>query len=221
MKNRFLTFTMGAVFMSLLSFLFISCDDDTDPIYEGYGMVNRLSNHQFAITLDDGNLIYPKEFYFNPDLYQDSTRLYMQFNILQETDSCAYVRLRYVDTILTKNIIPYDETILDSIGKDPVKISHAWFAHSFLNFEFMFAGRISQVNAYPHMVNLLQYPAENNKLIFEFRHNDFNDYRDKVYMGVVSFPIEKIIENLEKPVQMEIKFNDFENTTRSIELTYR
>lgn len=205
----------------MMTLLFTACDNDPEPLYAAYGLVLNQQNSSFCtILLDDGNLLYPREAYFNPDKIKDSTRLYVNFNILKERDSSYEVRITYADTILTKSILPYSEAILDSVGNAPIKITKSWFAHGFLNFEFMFAGR-TNLNAYfPHMVNLLQYPTENNTLKFEFRHNDFGDYRDKIYIGVVSFPIQGIVEGLEKPVGMEIKFHDSENTTRSIEMTY-
>ena len=221
MKNRFFTFISVAVSLLLFSFTFSACDDDCETIYEGYGLVNKLSDNKFSVTLDDGMLLYPREYWVNPSELHDSTRLYMQFNVIEEKDSCAYVRLTYVDTILTKDVIPYEESILDSLGNDPIKITNHWFAHGFLNFEFMFAGRVNLGKTHAHMVNLLQCPAEGEKLVFEFRHNDFDDNRDKVYIGVVSFPIEKVVEGLKKPIKMEVRFKDSENSTRSIDLIYK
>lgn len=221
MKNNFLTSISGGLMLLLLSFSFLACESDQDPIYEGYGMVNKLGDDNFSVILDDGNLIYPREYSVNPSTLNDSTRLYMQFNIMEESDSCAYVRITYADTILTKYILPYKESILDSVGKDPVKITRSWFAHGFLNFEFMFSGRAYPNGNHAHMVNLLQCASEGNKLFFEFRHNAFNDYQEKVFIGVVSFPIAKLVEPLEKPVKMEVKFHDSRNTSRSIELVYR
>ncbi len=72
------------------------------------------------------------------------------------------------------------------------------------------------------MVNLLQCPTEDDRLIFEFRHNDFGDSRDKLYFGTVSFPIQKLTEGYEKTDKNDlVKYNDSANTTRSIELTYK
>lgn len=221
MGNKFLTSITSGVLLLAFSFSFTACKNDCEPIYEGYGLVNKISDNKFSVTLDDGNLIYPRESYINPARLNDSTRLYMQFNIMEENDSCAYVRLTYADTILTKSILPYNESILDSVGNDPVKINKAWFAHGFLNFEFVFVGRANLNANHAHMVSLLQCPNDGNKLIFEFRHNDFDDYRDKVYIGVVSFRINEAIKDLQKPVQMVIKYNDSATSSRSIELTYQ
>lgn len=221
MENKFLTLIVGALILSIMSFSFTACDNDHEAIYEGYGLVNKLTDNSFSVTLDDGNLIYPRETCINPSRLHDSTRLWMVFNILEESEQRTDIRLISADTILTKNVLPYAESILDSVGNDPIKINTAWFAHGFLNFEFVFAARNHPTSQSAHMVNLLQRPSENGKLIFEFRHNDFNDYRDQVYMGVVSFRMQEVIEDLEKPIKMEIRFNDSANTSRSIDLTYK
>lgn len=222
MKNQHLNISLGLLLL-LCPFVFslTSCKDDYETYYEGYGLVNKEADEKFTVTLDDGYLLYPQEYFFNSERLNDSTRLWLRFNILEEQDSSLYARIVNVDTILTKSILPYEESILDSVGNDPVKISKAWFAHDFLNFEFMFAAGLQANSGKPHMINLLQCPNEEEKLVFEFRHNDFDDSRDRVYMGAVSFPIKKIIENLEKPVHFIIKYNDSANTSHSIELTYK
>lgn len=223
MKNKHLASVRGTILLlCAFVFTFTACNNDSEPLYEGYGIVlNKQDASSYTILLDDGNLLYPRESYVNPDKLRDSMRLYLCFSVLKEMDSSYDVRITFADSILTKNIIAYDESILDSIGNDPVKITKSWFAHGFLNFEFMFAGRINMDSHHSPMVNLLQCPSEDNTLKFEFRHNDFGDCRDKVYVGVVSFPIRKVTDQLEKPVKMEIKFSDSENTTRSIEMIYR
>lgn len=221
MRNKHFNLTSGILLILIpLVFSFTGCKDDYETYYEGYGLVNKEGDQKFTVTLDDGYLLYPQEYYFSPDKFSDSTRIRVRFNILEEKDTNVYARIVYADTMLTKSILPYEESILDSVGNDPIKISKAWFAHGFLNFEFMFAARLHPNSASAHMVNLLQCPSEDEKLIFEFHHNDFNDSRDQLYLGAVSFPIREITEGLKKPVKMIIKFNDSANTTRSIELTY-
>lgn len=220
-KRHFIFLGHSILFLCLLPFIFSSCKNDDEPMYQSYGLLNKTGNDNVIITLDNGCLLYPQNAYFNTGKLKDSTRMYLCYNILEEQDSSASVNILLADTILTKPILPYDETILDSVGNDPVKINHAWFAHGFLNLEFTFAARAYPTSEHSHMINLLQCPSDNNKLVFELHHNDFDDYRDKLYLGVVSFPITKIVEDYEKPITLEIKFNDSENTTRSIKMIYR
>lgn len=220
MKHKL--FFRGILFFLLpFTFLMTSCDDDPEPLYEGYGLVRESGERSYEILLDDGFRLFPKESFIRPEYVRDSMRLYVHFELIEERDSSADVRITYADTILTKSVLAYDETILDSVGNDPVKIAKAWFAHGFLNFEFIYAGRYNLTREHAHMVNLLQCESEDEQLVFDFRHNDFDDFRDKLYMGVVSFPVQEILAEHEKPVKVKVKFNDSQNTSREIELTYK
>lgn len=220
MKNRFFIFPPSYFILLFLMLLLGACQEESEPIYESYGLVSKTSAHAFTVLLDDGLLIYPRESCVDPSRLHDSSRIYLQFNILEENDSAAFARITYADTILTKSILPYDESILDSIGQDPVKINRAWIAHDFINIEFLFAGRTNLVPKHAHMVNLLLCPSSGNKLNFEFRHNDFDDEREKIYLGIASFPLEEAVAPLGKPVTISIKYHDSENTSRTIELIY-
>ncbi len=220
MKNRFFIFSPSHFIFLFLMLLFGACQDENEPIYESYGLVSKTSDHTFTVLLDDGLLIYPRESCVAPSRLRDSSRIYLQFNILEENDSSAFARITYADTILTKSILPYNESILDSIGQDPVKINRAWIAHDFINIEFLFAGRTNLASQHAHMVNLLLCSSSGNKLNFEFRHNDFDDEREKIYLGIASFPLEEVTAPLGKPVTISIKYHDSENTSRTIELTY-
>ncbi|MEG2791455.1 MAG: NigD-like C-terminal domain-containing protein, partial [Odoribacter sp.] len=219
MKKEHLTSASGLLFILLL-LTFSACHDDTEPLYEGYGLVKKTDDNHYSITLDDGNLLYPQASYLHPSKLRDSMRLYVLFNILKETDSCAFVQIRNADSILTKPILPYSPSLSDSVGNDPVKITKHWFAHGFLNFEFIFAGRynLHQTTGHAHLINLLQCPSKDNQLMFEFRHNDFGDCRDKIYLGVVSFPIQKLLAHLPKPVKLQVKYTDSAHTSHSIDL---
>ena len=124
--------------------------------------------------------------------------------------------------ILTKPVIAYDTTLLDSIGNDPIKISDSgcWIAHGFLNFEFVYAGGYPVVSV-KHMINLLQHTDHNDGLLFEFRHNAFKDRREQLYPGVVSFPISSLLDNLPKPVKIKVKYHDTNTSDRTIEFNYQ
>lgn len=213
---------MGKLIVLLIVIFSLSaCSKDSETYYEGYGLINKSVNGKYSITLDDGNLLYPRDSYLNPGSIKDSMRMFLRFNIQEETDSCAFIRIVYADSILTKSILPYNDSNLQITGKDPVKITKAWFAHGFLNFEFMYAGQYPANSGHAHSINLLQLPSENGKVIFEFRHNDFDNRRDQLYMDVVSFPVQKILGDLKKPVNVMVKFSDSANTERTLEITYR
>ena len=165
--------------------LFSACKDDYEDHYQGYGMVNILGESNYQIKMDDGYVLHPKEAPFPSSELTDSMRLSLEYSIIEIQDSSVDVKILRAMEILTKPVIAYDTTTLDSIGNDPIKISGYWIAHGFLNFEFVYAGGYPVVNV-KHMVNLLQHTDNTEGLLFEFRHNAFGDKREQLYSGQLS-----------------------------------
>ena len=85
-----------------------------------------------------------------------------------------------------------------------------------LNFEFLFVDNQKQ-----HKFSLMQYPSTKDKLIFELRHNDYNDEAYQTNMQVISFRLQSILKEAEKPAKIIIKYNRTDNMSDDIELTYR
>ncbi len=200
--------------------LFSACKDDYEDHYQGYGMVNILGESNYQIKMDDGYVLHPKEAPFPSSELTDSMRLSLEYSIIEIQDSSVDVKILRAMEILTKPVIAYDTTTLDSIGNDPIKISGYWIAHGFLNFEFVYAGGYPVVNV-KHMVNLLQHTDNTEGLLFEFRHNAFGDKREQLYSGVVSFPIDHLLDNMPKPVKIKVKYHDSNNSNRTIEFNYQ
>ena len=200
--------------------LFSACKDDYEDHYQGYGMVNILGESNYQIKMDDGYVLHPKEAPFPSSELTDSMRLSLEYSIIEIQDSSVDVKILRAMEILTKPVIAYDTTTLDSIGNDPIKISGYWIAYGFLNFEFVYAGGYPVVNV-KHMVNLLQHTDNTEGLLFEFRHNAFGDKREQLYSGVVSFPIDHLLDNMPKPVKIKVKYHDSNNSNRTIEFNYQ
>lgn len=218
MGNKYISAIAVCLLFVSTIFSLSSCKDE-EEWFEGYGMVEKLEDNSFNIIMDDGKLLIPKESIVHPSDVTDSTRMHLSFNIIDTYDSCYDVRINWAQKILTKQIIPYSEAILDSIGNDPIKISGQWIAHGFLNFEFIYPGGFPQPQV-KHTVNLLQFPTENNTLMFEFRHNGFKDPQVQLWTGVISFPLHNLIRGMKKPVKMKITYLESANKTQTIELTY-
>lgn len=216
MEKKILKWT-GILFLCVL--LFSSCKDGED-YYQGYGMVNILGESSYQIKMDDGYTLHPKEAPFPSSELSDSMRLNLEYSIIEMQDSSMDVKIHRAIEILTKPIIAYDTTTLDSIGNDPIKISGYWIAHGFLNFEFVYAGSYPVVSV-KHMVNLLQHTDYTEGLFFEFRHNAFKDKREQLYSGVVSFPISHLLNDTSKPLKIKIKYHDSDNSDRIIEFNHQ
>lgn len=216
MENKILKLT--GIFLCVL--LFSACKDDYEDHYQGYGMVKLLGESSYQIKMDDGFTLHPKEAPFPSSELNDSMRLSLDYSIIDMQDSSVDVKIHRAIEILTKPVIAYETSILDSIDNDPIKISGYWIAHGFLNFEFIYSGGYPVVSV-KHMVNLLHHTDNSDGLLFEFRHNAFGDKREQLYSGVVSFPISNLTDNMSKPLKIKIKYRDSNNSNRTIEFNYR
>lgn len=216
MENKILK--LIGIFLCVL--LFSACKDDYEDHYQGYGMVNLLGESSYQIKMDDGFTLHPKEAPFPSSELNDSMRLSLDYSIIDMQDSSVDVKIHRAIEILTKPVIAYETSILDSIGNDPIKISGYWIAHGFLNFEFIYSGGYPVVSV-KHMVNLLHHTDNSDGLLFEFRHNAFGDNREQLYPGVVSFPISNLTDNMSKPLKIKIKYRDSNNSNRTIEFNYQ
>lgn len=216
MENKILK--LIGIFLCVL--LFSACKDDYEDHYQGYGMVNLLGESSYQIKMDDGFTLHPKEAPFPSSELNDSMRLSLDYSIIDMQDSSVDVKIHRAIEILTKPVIAYETSILDSIGNDPIKISGYWIAHGFLNFEFIYSGGYPVVSV-KHMVNLLHHTDNSDGLLFEFRHNAFGDKREQLYSGVVSFPVSNLLDNTSQPLKIKIKYRDSNNSNRTIEFNYR
>lgn len=216
MENKILKLT--GIFLCVL--LFPACKDHYQDHYQGYGMVKLLGESSYQIKMDDGFTLHPKEAPFPSSELNDSMRLSLDYSIIDMQDSSVDVKIHRAIEILTKPVLAYETSILDSIGNDPIKISGYWIAHGFLNFEFIYSGGYPVVSV-KHMVNLLHHTDNSDGLLFEFRHNAFEDKREQLYSGVVSFPVSNLLDNTSQPLKIKIKYRDSNNSNRTIEFNYR
>lgn len=217
MEKKILKWT--GIFLYIV--LFSACKDDYEDHYQGYGMVKILGESSYQIKMDDGYTLRPQEAPFSSSELNDSMRLNLDYSIIGIQDSSIDVKIHRAMEILTKPVITFDTSILDSIGNDPIKISDGyWIAHGFLNFEFVYAGGYP-VASVKHMINLLQHTDNNDGLLFEFRHNAYGDKREQLYSGVVSFPISHLTKEMTKPVKIKVKYRDSNNSNRTIEFNYQ
>ena len=214
------TFTTTTGLKHLLFFFLllttIACRDDKEPIYEGYGMVQKGSGNAFSILLDNDMLIRPQEGILDlPEGIGDSTRVHPVFTILKEQEQTADVNLMALDSILTLPVIPYSPNLTNTAGNAPVNIHRAWLAHGFLNFELLFVD-----NNKPHTFCLLQRPEPDDALVFELRHNDYDDENRQANMQIISFRLQSILQKVSKPAEITVYYNTTETTTDSIRMTY-
>lgn len=216
MKTLFFSTVCAKLSLPLLLLAMAACSSNEETIYEGYGMIKKESGNTFSIILDNGVRLHPSEGITTLNSLQDSTRVRSTFSILKENESYSYVNLMALDTILTLPVIPYDNNILNNMGDAPISIYKTWIAYGFLNFEFLFVDNQKQ-----HKFSLMQYPSTKDKLIFELRHNDYNDEAYQTNMQVISFRLQSILKEVKDSVKIIIRYNPADNISDEIWLTYR
>ena len=214
--------TLIAAFAILLAIniTFTSCNDDEDPIYYQYGTVDKKGSSEFDILLDNGQTLKIVESGIHAAQLRDSMRLLNYYEIKEDMGSTLLVRLLDADTILTKPILNYDANKLDSIGKDPIRITACWYANGFINMQFIYRGAYTRP-IQKHMINLLKKEDKKGNLSFEFRHNAFNDIEETMHKGHVSFKIGSLFSEITTPTDFFIKFNTSSSSQDSVKFEYR
>lgn len=231
MERKHLTLKSGhvtkCIFWSSLLLLilainvtFTSCDDnDNDPRYVSYATVDSISTKEYLIILDNGKIARPK----NTMSFDDSTRLIMEFSILETGDTTSNIDynilINQYQKINTERILAYDAELLATLGNDPVDIpaGECWIANGFLTIEFLCLGESST----QHKVYMMQLPSEEGLLKLEFRHDATGDGEYQVRKSAVSFPISHLLEGLTKPAKIQVSYQDGHNSSRTIELDYK
>ncbi|MCR9011605.1 NigD1/NigD2 family lipoprotein [Gabonibacter chumensis] len=201
-----------------------SCDDDgysLSKFWVSYGVIHKSTEDNYTVKLDNGSVIYPSYSDVPTKNLQDSTRLLVDYTILQDATPGSkfdyYVRINGIEQILTKNILPYSEEILDSLGNDPVIVNDYWIAQDFLTIEFFFAGGLVQ-----HMINLTRHQGltEDGKVLLEFHHNANNDPDRYKLNSAVAFPLNKIFNETDDSVQLRVRYKGFDREEH-FDITYR
>lgn len=207
------------------TFSFISCSNDDEyslgKFWLEVGTIEKTSDQDYKIILDKGPVLFPSISNVPARYLENKMRVYADFTILQDatpgSDIDHYVRVNDLEQLLTKQIIPYSQTISDSLGMDPIELPEYWIANDFITFRFFYAGG---ENA--HMVNLTIHEETTNegKTLLEFRHNAYGDPSTQSLNSYVTFPLKETFSEVTDSVELCIKYKGFDEE-KTINITYR
>lgn len=223
MKSK-TTFTL-IIFLIITTLTFNSCDNDgysLDKFWLELGTIEKTSDNDYRILLDKGPVLFPSVSNVPVRSLENNMRVIADFTILQDAHSDTsvdhYVKVNGIQELLTKPIIPYKESISDSLGMDPIELPEYWIAHDFITFRFFYAGN----NHTSHMVNLTRHEEKttDGKVLLEFRHNAFRDTGNTSRNGYVSFPLKDIFRDVTDSVELHIRYKGFDQD-KTIDITYR
>lgn len=173
---RFFLMTIG---VALSSTLFYSCLNDDDAYSLGdfwidLATVVPINDTSYYLRMDDGTTLWPAapiNSYYEP---KENQRALVNFTILSdEKDGYDhYVKINRIDNILTKDIAENLGEKNDSIyGTDPVGVSSIWVGDNYLNIYLKaYFGGVKK-----HFVNLIPSTDKSGGLVYELRHNAYDD----------------------------------------------
>jgi hypothetical protein len=218
--------------IGLLAISLFSCDlfeDDDDysmgKYWIGFGIINVESESEYTIKMDDGSELFPTDARYHWDEDEDSTRVLVNFTILDDKlidddHEEYYVRVNTVKDILFKGILDITEEIEDSIGNDPIHVKDVWTANNMLTFKLDYYG-----NGLIHYVNLVKEPgeitADDQPVQLELRHNDRDDSPNYHMSAFVTFNLSSLQIAGQDSVTFQVTGKDYQGETFEYDGVYR
>ncbi|WP_159521823.1 NigD1/NigD2 family lipoprotein [Sunxiuqinia indica] len=224
--KKLLNFSLVAI----LALLVFGCDLNDDEGYSlgnfwvGFGIID-VDGSGYTIKMDDGEELFPADGYYHWDEDEDSTRVLVNFTVLDEKlvddeHEEYYVRVNSVQKILFKGIFDITEETEDSIGNDPVHVEDVWAANNMLTFELEYYG-----SGLTHYVNLVKEPGEftsaDEPIQLELRHNNNDDEPGYQMSAFVTFDLSELQLAGQDSVTYKITGKDYGGETYEYEGTYR
>lgn len=221
---------------SLIGFLAVtlfSCDFNDDDYslndrWVGFGIIDVGSGSDYTIQMDDGSELIPVNSYYNWDEDEDSTRVFVNFTILDDKliddeHEEYYVQVNQVQKILFKGILDITEEIEDSIGNDPVHVESVWTTNNMLTFELDYYGGYN--SGVVHYINLVKQPgvptADDEPIELELRHNDNDDQPSYHMTALVTFDLSSLKIAGQDSVNFKVTGKDYDGDVFEHEGTYK
>lgn len=215
------------LFITMTALTFQSCLDDDDDNYWEYRYPNALvtvkpiDGNSFYLQLDDSTTLLPTNITSSP-YGEKEVRALINFSDVNEPAEgySKAVRIHWIDSILTKAIVPDLGLENDSVyGNDPVEIVDDWVTiaedgYLTLRFRTLWSdyGR-------KHYVSLLASSDAANVYEVEFRHNADGDNYGTYGDGLVAFRLDSLPDTEGKTVKLKLKWKSFSGD-KSAEFDY-
>ncbi len=138
-------------------------------------------------------------------------------------DTVYNIHLHEIEEIICKDpLVPSQLTQakIDSLGSDPANIIEAWFGgEKYLNVYFEL---LRYDTSLAHSVNLVfnEEESDEDNLVFEFRHNAFEDLTYYNAYGRISFDISAFVPDGETEMDVTFKWKDYYLIDRSLTGTF-
>lgn len=193
-RKKFYLILLAVTLLSMP--LFHSCHlDDNDRYYSAkwvaLSTIQVIEGKDYYFLSDEDERIYPGDTtLIHRYKVEDGQRVWVYYDEL-ENDLSGYeynARIKHIENILTKGVVPITEEKQDSIGDDRINITAKWFGGDHLNISYQVLGNSNHLR----MINLIRdldniNDEDDEYVNLEFRHNAKGDVGREVLQGIVSF----------------------------------
>ena len=194
-------------------------------VYGTIGTYEKQSNQPYFMLDDSLTMVTTNQLSIADSLIGD--RFFLDFQKVQPQDEDPNynytVNLLNIQRVVTKPILVVDtKSQLDSMGVDAIIPSWVWCSSHYINIVYYIKGS----NGRPHMVNLIEnlyqpIKASGDTLVFELKHNDYNDYPYQELRGVSSFDLTPYMEQSKDSVlKMQIYYMSYYQGLSNLYLVY-
>lgn len=212
-------------------FTFAACDDDSYVYYypaspNALVTVKPMEEGSFCMQLDDSTVVYPYNMKKSPfgDKEVRALASLSFMNIDDEFDVNAgkmrYVTVNWIDSILTKDAVPYpSDGNISEYGDDAIEIVRDWVniaEDGYLTLRFRTRWGNGGV---VHYVNLLTGINPDDPYEVEFKHNAYGDVNGMAGDALVAFRLGSLPDTEGKTVKLTLKYKSFSGE-KSIQFDY-
>lgn len=206
--------------------IFTSCGEEFYSLDEqAYSLatIYPLDEQTFYLVLDDGSKVWPAATNVNSYIPKSNQRVWLNYTLLSgPVDNYDnYIRINYLQDVLTKGVIDLTEKNKDSIGYDPVKVLDAWVGDDYMNIEFGFNSGGTQNHSLNLVRNMTKVTPDDTKVYLEFRHNAYEDAGSYGSTGYVSFDLRPYKGAENRDIEFQISALDYDNQEKVYTIKYR
>ncbi len=210
-------------------FTFSSCDDD-EYVYYYAPIPNALVTVKpvdsgFYLQLDDSTTLHPCNVAASP-FGDKEVRALLSYTCLGPsaeegaTDRSFDVNINWIDSILTKDAVPYPaDGDLEQYGDDAIEIVRDWVniaEDGYLTLRFRTRWGAGGVT---HFVNLLTGVNPDDPYEVEFKHNAYGDINGVLGDALVAFKLSDLPDTGGKTVKLTLKYKSYSGE-KSIQFDY-
>ncbi|MCQ2146802.1 MAG: NigD-like protein [Bacteroidales bacterium] len=192
--------------------LLVSCNKDEvnrGSYVDALVTVKEDASGTCFLQVDDNTTVIPSNMTTNPFKKEIRAITTLYFDDAKIEDK-ASAKVVYLDTVLTKSLVPSVANNKEYYGNDPVEIFNDWFTvaeDGYVTLHFTANEVLSPLKS--HWVNLVKGENPENPYELVFHHRLEGPKGPGFVKGIVSFNIREILPDTDESTPLTIKFESF------------